>query len=193
MKRWLALALLGALSAGCDEDKPKQEKAAATASAEAPKPEAAPSAVAKEEAEQPKGPRMDSDTILGIPTEKSDEPSDGQWDAVKDLESVPGNVGPTACEVRVVREWLRVKCKAFGGDDPKKPKFKPEKAEIVSGKTPEMKTAMKGLEGIVILPLREDINVSALISYSSGGPKKAINVEWPKGTDGPTLKTRTGM
>ncbi len=192
MKRWLALALVSALSVGCDEEKPKQEKAAA--SAEAPKMEAAPSATAKEpEVEKPKGPRMDSDTILGIPGEKSKEPTSAEWDEAKNLESVPGNVGPTACDVKVVREWLMVTCKAFGGTDAKKPKFKPEKSEIVSGKTPEMKTAMKGLEGSVILPLREDIDVSALISYSSGGPKKAITVKWPKGTDGPTLQTRTGM
>ncbi|MGE0325453.1 MAG: hypothetical protein AB7S68_24210 [Polyangiaceae bacterium] len=194
MKRWLALTLLSVVSAGCDEEKPAQEKAAASATADAPKAEAEPSAAPKEaEPEKPKGPRMDSDTVLGIPTEKSKEPTSEEWDGAKALESVPGNVGPTACEVKVVREWLSITCKAFGGDDPKKPKFKPEKSEVVSGKTAEMKTAVKGNEGNVILPLREDINVSALISFSSGGPKKAITVEWPKGTDGPTLKTRTGM
>lgn len=192
--RWLALTLLSVASTGCDEEKPAQEKAAASATAEAPKPAETASAAAKgAEPEQPKGPRMDNDTVLGIPTEKSKEPTSEEWDGAKPLESVPGNAGPTACDVKVVREWLSITCKAFGGDDPKKPKFKPEKAEIVSGKSAEMKATTKDLEGNVTLPLREDINVSALISYSSGGPKKAITIEWPKGTDGPTLKTRTGM
>src|SRR5690606_4925121 len=129
--------------------------------------------------------------VVGILTEKSKAPTDAEWAEAKDLESVPGNVGPTACEVRVVREWLRVACKAFGGDDNKK--FKPEKSEIVSGKTPETSTEVKGAIGSVVLPLREGLKLDGLISYSSGGPKKVLSVEWAKGTDGPILKTRTGM
>lgn len=191
LKQVIALALLGSLLVACEEEKPAPAKAAASALTE-PAASAAPSAApSTPEPEAPKGVRMDGDTVLGLPTEKSKAPTDAEWTEAKDMESVPGNVGPAACEVRVVREWLRFACKPFGGDDNKK--FKPEKAEIVAGKTPEITTEVKGGVGNVVLPLREGLKVDGLISYTSGGPKKVLSVEWAKGTDGPVLTTRTGM
>ncbi len=191
LKHVVALALFGSLLVACEEEKPAPTKAAASA-ARAPELAEAPSAApSTPKPEAPKGVRMDGDTVLGLPTEKSKAPSEAEWAEAKDLESVPGNAGPTACEVRVVREWLRVGCKAFGGDDNKK--FKPEKSEIVSGKTAEITAEVKSGVGSVVLPLREGLKLDGLISYSAGGPKKVLSVEWAKGTDGPILKTRTGM
>ena len=95
--------------------------------------------------------------------------------------------------VKRVREWVQVACRPFGGNNPTKPKWKAEKIDVVKGKGKDVTSEVKGGVAKLTFPLREGMEVNALVEYSKGGPKKVVDMKWEKGAVGASLKLRTGM
>lgn len=111
------------------------------------------------------------------PPERTKTPTIAEWNAAKDVDADDNDAN---CEVRSVREWVRVSCrkKSPGGGDP-------TAVAVTSGKTKETFTfSGKGVESIVtpLLP-----GTRLLAKYSWSDVVYALRIEWPQGEERPAV------
>jgi hypothetical protein len=132
--------------------------------------------------------------FLGVPTTRSKVPSPDEWSKAQDIKEIPGNTGDASdCEVRAVREWLRVSCRPFGGMESGTtlPRIEAEDIKLTTdGKDDNgadaFTFASNGVASVVVA-LLDGKRRDAIVSYGDAYPSKHITIDWPHGAPGPTV------
>ncbi len=128
----------------------------------------------KDEAPKPKKLEIPKDTVT---VERSKAPTVAEWNAAADVETKGNEVG---CEVRTVREWLRISCRKkspTGGE--------PTAVWVARGKHKEtLFFVAKGVTSMVT-PFLPGTDMQALYSWSD--VVYAADIVWPHGKDKPKV------
>lgn len=170
-------ALLVALLA-CKKTEPKAEAPAATPSA--PAPAAAPTPAAEPSARQAAPaapPKVTTPTqeVPEIPAGKSNPPKGNEWDEGVVINTQGKTTWPPRCQMRVLREWLRVHCSGDVVGHEKMEGFGVKGSDyyfqLVPNKYASLVTRMKRGDTLTLRICREKSRASLFVSWPGGSDR----------------------